>query len=166
MLFYSLRRLHDGFTIPEKWFRDCVGMVSSGRPSGWRYGWKARPSRLNQRAAHPGDARRSRGSADGERDKAGAKQDKAGHGHCEETVGSEFFTHGSPPVVCPWLERNDCRLAQSKGFPSGAPFGIQLMILCNTAPRGGSSSYRQNLGETCCRKSSSRRQIRFPSKFL
>ena len=48
---------------------------------------------------------RPAGLVNRESDQAGAKQDKAGNGHSEETVRSEFFTHGTPPVVCPgWNE--------------------------------------------------------------
>ncbi|MGB9174055.1 MAG: hypothetical protein WCC35_21015, partial [Bradyrhizobium sp.] len=36
-----------------------------------------------------------------ESDQARAKHDNAGNGHSEEAVRSEFFTHGTPPVVCP-----------------------------------------------------------------
>ena len=32
-------------------------------------------------------------------DQARAKQDKTGNGHGEETVRSEFFTHGTPPIA-------------------------------------------------------------------
>ena len=32
-------------------------------------------------------------------DQARAKQDKTGHGHCEETVRSEFITHGTSPFA-------------------------------------------------------------------
>jgi hypothetical protein len=32
-------------------------------------------------------------------DQARAKQDKTGNGHSEETVRSEFFTHGTPPIA-------------------------------------------------------------------
>src|ERR1019366_6338029 len=34
-------------------------------------------------------------------DQARAKQDKTGNGHSEETVRSEFITHGTPPIVRP-----------------------------------------------------------------
>jgi hypothetical protein len=34
-----------------------------------------------------------------ESEQAGAKQGKAGNGHGEETVRSEFFTHGTPPIA-------------------------------------------------------------------
>jgi hypothetical protein len=50
-------------------------------------------------------------------DQAGAKQRKTGNGHSEETLGSEFFTHGTPRlIVRPRLEQNDRHFAQSKGF--------------------------------------------------
>jgi hypothetical protein len=32
---------------------------------------------------------------------ASAKQDKAGNGHCEEALGSEFITHHTPPIERP-----------------------------------------------------------------
>src|SRR5258706_11651691 len=32
-------------------------------------------------------------------EQARAKQDKTGNGHSEETVGSEFFTHGTPLIA-------------------------------------------------------------------
>src|ERR1019366_10827741 len=32
-------------------------------------------------------------------DQARAKQDKTGNGHSEETVRSEFITHGTPPIA-------------------------------------------------------------------
>jgi hypothetical protein len=35
---------------------------------------------------------------------ARAKQDKTGNGHCEETVRSKFFTHGTPPTA----RKSDC----------------------------------------------------------
>jgi hypothetical protein len=84
-------------------------------------------------------------SGEGEGDQAGAKQHKTGNGHSEETVGSEFFTHGTPPFArrC-WfrfderanlLQQNDCHLAQSKGFPSKRPFRPGVMISCNTHSR-------------------------------
>jgi 4-hydroxy-tetrahydrodipicolinate synthase len=44
------------------------------------------------------------GSGDDESDQAGAKQNKTGNGHREEAVRSEFFTHGSPPIVRPCPE--------------------------------------------------------------
>jgi hypothetical protein len=61
-------------------------------------------------------------SVNRESDKAGAQQDKAGNGYSEEAVGSEFVTHGSPPVVCPCpnnttvpmhSQRNSARMAIS-----------------------------------------------------
>jgi hypothetical protein len=39
-----------------------------------------------------------------ESDQASAKQDNAGNGQSEEAVRSKFFTHGTPPVVCPGAE--------------------------------------------------------------
>jgi hypothetical protein len=71
-------------------------------------------------------------SVNRESDKAGAQQDKAGNGYSEEAVGSEFFTHGSPPVVCPCPTQHDRPDAQSKKFPLGWPFRFQLMISSNT----------------------------------
>jgi hypothetical protein len=50
-------------------------------------------------------------------DQAGAKQRKTGNGHSEETLGSEFFTHGTPRlIVRPRFEQNAPHFAQSKGF--------------------------------------------------
>jgi hypothetical protein len=36
-----------------------------------------------------------------ESDQARAKQHQTGNGHSEETVRSEFITHGRPPIVRP-----------------------------------------------------------------
>jgi hypothetical protein len=70
------------------------------------------------------------------RDQAGAKQEKTGNGHGKETIGSEFVTHGTPPIVreC-WYrldfrvpQQNDCPFAQSKGFPAGGPISIRVDV--------------------------------------
>jgi len=81
--FNSLRRFQDGFVIDGKWFR--------GRARKW---FSARARQICDRDVAD-DAQRGRRSGNCERDQARAKQDKAGHGHGEETVGSEFFTHGN-----------------------------------------------------------------------
>jgi hypothetical protein len=39
---------------------------------------------------------------------AGAKQDKSGNGHREETVRSDFFAHGTPPTA----RKSDCHQDQ------------------------------------------------------
>jgi hypothetical protein len=36
-----------------------------------------------------------------ESDQARAKQADAGNGHCKETFGSEFISHGTSPIVSP-----------------------------------------------------------------
>jgi hypothetical protein len=46
---------------------------------------------------HPDEARHVLGKCHSEQ--ARAKQDKTGNGHSEETVRSEFFTHGTPPAA-------------------------------------------------------------------
>ena len=42
---------------------------------------------------------RPAGLGNRESDQAGAKQDNAGNGYSKETVRSEFFTHGAPPIA-------------------------------------------------------------------
>jgi hypothetical protein len=122
--FNSLRRLHNGVATHGKWFREYVGMVrrtGAGVEVGLSHpimpvsaGLRSAPPKLVSRMS--GAARRSHGSANGERDEAGAKQDKAGNGHSEEAVGSEFFTHGSPPVVCPCPNNTTVALHSQKNF--------------------------------------------------
>jgi hypothetical protein len=68
----------------------------------------------------PDIERRGRGSGDCESDKARAKQDKAGNGYSEETVGSEFFTHGTPPIVSPCSNRTTVPLHSQKDSRPGA----------------------------------------------
>ena len=50
---------------------------------------------------HPDNERRGRRArlAKCDSEQASAKQDETGNGHSEETVRSEFFTHGTPPTV-------------------------------------------------------------------
>jgi len=59
---------------------------------------------------HPNQVRRGRQHRSGkcDRQQAGAKQDKTCNGHCEETVRSEFFAHGTPPTA--W--KSDCQQDQ------------------------------------------------------
>jgi hypothetical protein len=58
---------------------------------------------------HPDEARHVLGKCHSEQ--ARAKQDKTGNGHSEETVRSEFFTHGTPPTA-----RNSCVMRVSQSF--------------------------------------------------
>ena len=51
-----------------------------------------------------------------ESDQAREKQDKTGHGHGEETVGSEFFAHSPPPIASP-LESLVGKGGGNKGDP-------------------------------------------------
>jgi hypothetical protein len=76
----------------------------------------------------PDDERRGRGSGDCESDKARAKQDKAGNGYSEETVGSEFFTHDTPPIVSPCAKRTTVPLHSQKDSHPGASFELVLML--------------------------------------
>ena len=50
---------------------------------------------------HPDNERRGRRArlAKCDSEQASAKQDETGNGHSEETVRSEFFTHGTPPIA-------------------------------------------------------------------
>ena len=58
-------------------------------------------------------------------EQARAKQDKTGNGHSEETVGSEFFTHGTPRLIVRLrFEQNDRHFAQSKGFRAVPKIGL------------------------------------------
>jgi hypothetical protein len=85
---------------------------------------------------------RRRRLAERESDQARAKQNKTGNGHSEETVGSEFFTHGTPPTARDcwspfWTsrappDRTTGPIVQSKGFRSMRPVSAGLMILGNT----------------------------------
>jgi len=64
-------------------------------------------------------------------DQARAKQDETGHGHSEETVRSEFFTHGTPPVACPCSNGTTVPLhSQKDSLPD--PISIRVDALMNT----------------------------------
>jgi hypothetical protein len=56
-----------------------------------------------------------------ESDQTRAKQHKTGNGHGEETFRSEFFTHGTPPIVCAPARTGRLSCRTVKGFPSPAP---------------------------------------------
>jgi hypothetical protein len=49
-------------------------------------------------------------------EQARAKQDKTGNGHSEETVRSEFFTHGTPPPA----RESDCDARKADVGPQSA----------------------------------------------
>ena len=63
-------------------------------------------------------------------EQARAKQDKTGNGHCEETVRSEFFTHGTPPTA----RKIDCDARKSDFLTSPG--------YSRTLPRQLTSSFR------------------------
>jgi hypothetical protein len=48
-------------------------------------------------------------------EQARAKQDKTGNGHSQETVRSEFFTHGAPPSA----RESDCQQGRLHTFAIG-----------------------------------------------
>jgi hypothetical protein len=70
------------------------------------------------RLARPPRARQTgqRQSGNRQSDKARAEQDKAGNGHSEKTAGSEFFTHGTPPIQRPRPDENAGSLHSQKNF--------------------------------------------------
>jgi hypothetical protein len=55
-------------------------------------------------------------------DQARAKQDKTGNGHGEETVRSEFVTHGTPPIARPCSNRTTVTLHSQKDSLPDASF--------------------------------------------
>jgi hypothetical protein len=60
------------------------------------------PERPAKNGTVPASATLARsGSGNCESDQARAKQDKTRNGHGEKTVRSEFFTHGTLPIVRP-----------------------------------------------------------------
>jgi hypothetical protein len=64
-----------------------------------------------------------------ESDQTRAKQHKTGNGHGEETFRSEFFTHGTPPIVCALLEQDDCPVALSKDSLPRRPISTRDDVL-------------------------------------
>jgi hypothetical protein len=102
-----------------------------------------RPSRTRQRVWPSAPASSGRGEAQkhrsgkGDRDQAGAKQDKAGNGHSEETVRCEFFTHGPPPQVrAPARRGRHVPPPSQKESSPDSRFRPGLVISCNTRSSG------------------------------
>jgi hypothetical protein len=69
--------------------------VSDGKP--WLQIIVATPGSWDARRRLRSGSRPRSGECDS--DQTRAKQDKTGNGHCEETVGSEFVTHGTLPFA-------------------------------------------------------------------
>src|SRR5439155_4119604 len=65
-------------------------------------------------------------------DQARAKQDKAANRHGEETLRSEFVTHGAPPIARPCSNRTTVPSRSQKDSAPNGPIRRGLMISCNT----------------------------------
>jgi hypothetical protein len=112
---------------PRSWLPRSQGFNARGRLKVHhrRPVFRCRGAGSRQRLSNlcPDDERRGRRSGKCDSGQAGAKEDKTGNGHSEETVRSEFFTHGTPPIVSPWSNETTVPPHSQKNFHPTPNFG-------------------------------------------
>jgi hypothetical protein len=72
------------------------------------------------------------GLANCESDQARAKQDKTRNGHGEETVRSEFFTHGTLPIVRPCSNGTTAPLHSE--ISAGVQYAHRMSLAASISP--------------------------------